>query len=142
MIASEVQDRDRGMKAKPKVYADKKRTTKESDLSPGDKVLVKQERHNKLSIPFAPEPHKVVTKTGNCNSVVIKSPDGVQLKRNNTHVKNYPERIVGQEENTTLPVDLEPTESATEQETAKFPVLLRPSRVKKFPEKFKDFVMT
>ena len=71
--------------------------------------------------PQANEPHKVVTKTG--NSVVIESPDGVQLKWNNTHVKKYDER-------TTLPVDLEPTESATVQETAKF------------PEKFKDFVMT
>ena len=43
----------------------------------------------------------------------------------------------------TLPaVDLKPTESATEQETAKFPLLLRPSMVKKLREKFKDFVMT
>ena len=90
--------------------------------------------------PQANEPHKVVTKTG--NSVVKESPDGVQLKRNNTHVKKYDERIVGQKEKTTLPVDLEPTESATEQEMAKFPLLLRPSRVKKLPEKFKDFVMT
>ena len=140
VIANEVRDRDIGMKAKAKVYADKKRNAKESDLSPGDKVLVKQERQNKLSTPFAPEPHEVVTKTG--DSVVIESPDDVQLKRNDTHVKKYEERIVGQEEKTTLPVDFEPTESATEQETAKFPVLLRPSRVKKLPEKFKDFVMT
>ena len=140
VLASEMRDRDSGMKAKAKVYADKKRNAKESDISPGDKVLVKQERQNKLSTPFAPEPDKVVTKTG--NGVVIESPDGVQLKRNNTHVKKYEERIAGQEEKTTQPVDLEPTESATEQETAKFPLLLRPSRVKKLPEKFKDFVMT
>ena len=93
-----------------------------------------------MSTPFAPEAHEVVTKTG--NSVVIESRDGVQLKRNNTHVKKYEERIVGQEKKTTLPVDLEPTESATEQEKVKFPLLLRPSRVKKLPEKFKDFVMT
>ena len=85
VIASEVRDRDSGMKAKAKVYADKKRNAKASDISPGDKVLVKQERQNKLSTPFAPEPHEVVTKTG--NSVVIESPDGVQLNRNNTHVK-------------------------------------------------------
>ena len=76
------------------------------------------------------------------DSVVIESPDGVQLKRNNTHVKKYEERIVGQGEKTTLPVDLEPTESATEQQTAKFPLLIRPCRVTKLPEKFKDFVMT
>ena len=116
VIGSEGRDRDSGMKAKAKVYADKKRNAKESDISPGDKVLVKQKRQNKLSTPFASEPHKVVTKTG--NSVVIESADGVQLKRNNTHVKKYEERIVGQEEKTTLPIDLEPTESATEQETS------------------------
>ena len=57
-------------------------------------------------------------------------------------MKKYEERIVGQKEKTTLPFDLEPTESATEQETAKFPLLLRPSWVKNLPEKFKDFVMT
>ena len=50
------------MKAKAKVYADKKRNAKESDISPGDKVLVKQERQNKLSTPFAPEPHKLLPK--------------------------------------------------------------------------------
>ena len=49
------------MKAKAKVYADKKRNAKESD-----KVLVKQELQNKLSTPFAPEPHAVFAKTGNC----------------------------------------------------------------------------
>ena len=135
-MASKERDRDsETTKAKAKVYADKKRNAKQSD-----KVLVKQERQNKLSTPFAPEPHAVFAKTG--NSVVIESPDGVQRKRNNSHVKEYKERIVGQEEKTTLPVDFEPTESASEQETAKFPVLLTPSRVKKLPEKFKDFVMT
>ena len=78
VMASDVRDRDSRMKAKAKVYADKKRNAKESDISPGDKVLVKLERENKLSTPFAPEPHEVVNKTG--NSVVIESPDGVQLK--------------------------------------------------------------
>ena len=63
VIASEVRDRDGGMKTKAKVYADKKRNAKESDISPCDKVLVKQERQNNLSTPFAPEPHKVLTKT-------------------------------------------------------------------------------
>ena len=45
--------------------------------APGDEVLVKQERKNKLSTPFALEPYDVATKTG--NSVVVESPDGVQL---------------------------------------------------------------
>ena len=41
---SEMQDRDGEMKVKAKRYADKKRTAQESDLAPGDQVLVKQER--------------------------------------------------------------------------------------------------
>ena len=138
VIATEVRDRDSGMKAKAKMYADNKRNAKHSDLSPGDKVLVKQDRQNKLSTPFSPEPHEVVTKTG--NSVVIESPEGIQLKRT-THVKKY-ERLPLEQENTPLPVDIAPTESEAQQGTTESPVLLRPTRVRKLPEKFKDFVMT
>ena len=54
MIAGEVRDRDSEMIAKAKVYADKIRNAKHSDLSQGHKVLVK------------PEIHEVDTKTGNC----------------------------------------------------------------------------
>ena len=117
VIATEMRDRDSGMKAKAKVYADNKRNTKPSDVSPGDKVLVKQERQNKLSIPCAPEPHEVVTKTG--NSVIIESPEGVQLKRNTTHVKKYEELPLGKDEKTPLPVDIAPTEPEQNNESPK-----------------------
>ena len=79
-IESEMRDRDGEMKAKAKQYADKKRNVQESDLATGDKLLVKQEHKNKLSTPFAPEPFDVATKIG--NSVVVESPEGVQLMRN------------------------------------------------------------
>ena len=39
-IESEMRDRVGEMKAKAKQYADKKRSSKESDLAPGDKELV------------------------------------------------------------------------------------------------------
>ena len=39
-VTSEVQDRDREMKAKAKLYADKKRHAEYSDLAPGDRVLI------------------------------------------------------------------------------------------------------
>ena len=102
-------------------------------------MLVKQERWNKLSSLSAPEPHEVVTKTG--NGAVTESTDGVQLMSNNTDVKKYVEEIAGQDEKTPHPVDIVPTESAKEQETSKCPVLFRPTWVKKLPEKFTDFVM-
>ena len=47
MIATEMRDRDSGKKTKAKTYTDNKRNTKPSDASPGDKLLVKQERQNK-----------------------------------------------------------------------------------------------
>ena len=85
VIATGMRDRDSGKKTKAKMYAENKRNTKPSDVSPGHK----QERQNKLSTPCAPEPHEVVTKTG--NSVVIEYPESVQLKRNTIHVNKYEE---------------------------------------------------
>ena len=43
-VASEVQDREREMKTKAKLYADKKRHAEYSGLVPGDGVLQKQEK--------------------------------------------------------------------------------------------------
>ena len=74
-VASDVRDRDGEMKAKAKLHADKKRHAECSDLSPVDKVLVKQEKQNNQSSPFAPQPYDVVTKSG--NSVITESPEGV-----------------------------------------------------------------
>ena len=39
---------------------------------------------------FRPAPFRVLEKTG--NSVVVDSPEGVQYKRNSTHVKKFVER--------------------------------------------------
>ena len=137
---SEMRDRDGEMKAKAKWYADKKRNAQESDLAPGDQVLVKQERKNKLSTPFAPEPYDVVTKTG--NSVVVESPEGVQLMRNTTHVKKYEETSQNPEETTPLLDVSDPMKPEAEQEKPSSPVMTRPTRVRRMPERFKDFVMT
>ena len=70
-VRSEVQDRDGEMKAKAKLYAEKKRHAEYSDLVPGDRVLLKQEKQNKLSTPFAPELYDV---SRNGRSIIIKSP--------------------------------------------------------------------
>ena len=137
---SEMRDRDGKMKAKTKWYADKKRNAHESYLAPGDQVLVKQERKNKLSTSFAPEPYDVITKTG--NSVVIESPDGIQLMRNTTHVKKYEETSQNPGETTSTLDVTDPVEPEAEREKLSSPVVTRPIRVRKPPERFKDFVMT
>ena len=84
----EVSDNDAEMKGKAKLYADQTRRAAESQLQPGDSVLLKQKRENKLTTTFAPVPHKVISKYG--NSVTVESPQGVQYTRNSTHVKKFP----------------------------------------------------
>lgn len=72
------------------MYSDKRRRAVESDIHTGAKVLVKQDREHKLSTPFNASPFKVVEMKG--NSVVIESDEGVQYKRNVTHLKKFNER--------------------------------------------------
>ena len=86
-VVSEVQDRDGEMKVKAKLYADRKRHAEYSDLVPGNRVLLKQEKQNKLLTPFAPEPYDVVSRNG--SSFTSTSTEVVQLKRNTAHVKKY-----------------------------------------------------
>jgi hypothetical protein len=63
------------MKGKGKIYADRQRQAKESDIKEGDSVLVKQRKQNKLSTVFNPKPMLVTKRQG--NSVMIESKDGL-----------------------------------------------------------------
>ena len=61
----------------------------------GDKVMLKQPRENKWVTQFESQPYKLIEVWYQCCeliSVVIKSPEGAQYKRNTTHVKLYRER--------------------------------------------------
>lgn len=49
------------MKTKAKLYADKRRNAEIVELEAGDDVLVKQNKENKLSTSFEPEPYQVVS---------------------------------------------------------------------------------
>ena len=82
----EVIDRDCEAKERGKLYADEKRGARESEVKEGDRVLLKQEKTNKLTPTFRPETFRVLNKTG--NSFVVESPDGVQYKRNSTDVES------------------------------------------------------
>ena len=78
-------DKDVEMKMKAKLYADKRRNAEVIELVPGDEVLLKQNKENKLSTRFEPVPYQIVGKEN--NSVVVESPQGAQYRRNITHVK-------------------------------------------------------
>ena len=93
-----VRDRDAERKEKGKIYyySDKRRRAIKTDIHAGDQVLVKQDREHKLSTPFNTSPFKVVEMNG--NRAIVESNEGVQYKRNVTHLKKFYER-----ECTTMP---------------------------------------
>jgi hypothetical protein len=82
-----VRDRDSEQKAKGKLWADDSRGAKTSEIDLGDKVLVRQDRHDKLTTTFNPTPHTVVSKAG--NSTIVQAPTGEQYSRNTHHLKKY-----------------------------------------------------
>ena len=149
----EVRDRDKESKQKSKIYTDEKRRAKET-IKEGDRVLLRQERENKLTPMFKSQPYEVKSKVG--NSVIVKSPEGVQYQRNVTHLKKYHERE--QPEVT----EGEPMSTDQEKQTVQLPLPIahqndgranngkeqsevieklreRPVRARRIPERFKDF---
>ena len=58
-----------------------------SSVIVGDKVLVRQDKINKLTTTFGATPFIVVNKS--TNSLLLESPDGVQYSRSTTHVRKY-----------------------------------------------------
>ena len=84
---NEAKDKDMEIKQKRTDYADTRRGAKESDLHPGDIVLLKQKKEDKLSTEFQSVPYEVMGKHG--NEVSNTSADGVSYRRNVTDVKKY-----------------------------------------------------
>ncbi len=68
------------------MYANIKRNAAGSDIQTGDKVLLRQERKDKLSTNFKSEPFTVVDRNGNC--VSVQSDSGVQYKRKSPMLRN------------------------------------------------------
>ncbi|KAK2187190.1 hypothetical protein NP493_176g03000 [Ridgeia piscesae] len=72
---------------KAKMYADARRGTQYCIVNVGDKVLVRQDKINKLTTTFGATAFTVVNKTG--NSFVVESPEGFQYSRKTTHLRKY-----------------------------------------------------
>ena len=161
----EMRDRDHELKEKGKLYSDKRRNARKSDIKAGDKVLMKQSKENKFSTQFRPDPFKAVDKTG--NSVLVESDKGVRYRRNVTHLKKFHERkpVNGEEnplesnsrEHREASVDLrssEPTPFLTELsqhgendvggsqvERNISPYNTRSASERRIPDKYKDYIM-
>ena len=153
----ELHDRDAEQKAKTKDYADTQRRASHSNVEAGDEVLVKQDKTNKLSTAFNPNPFKVISKSG--NSLLIESPAGNQYSRNTSHVKRYITEgdPASQQESDVLatPASLPAEEPATgplnsevyldtpESVGAKSKTLSTPwpQRTRRLPERLRDYVV-
>ena len=87
-------DHDAERKQANKGYTDKKHRAADRDVREGDTVLLEQRRENKLSPVYEKEPYEVLARYG--DQVELKSPQGVQYKRNLQHIKpfNVPESQV------------------------------------------------
>ncbi|KAL5015077.1 hypothetical protein ScPMuIL_009347 [Solemya velum] len=71
-------------KEKMKIYADNKRHTKLYPLGPGDQVLIKQKKRNKLTPPFDPRPCTMREKNG---SMITAQSGESLITRNSSHFK-------------------------------------------------------
>ena len=151
-IDLQVQDKDREMKQKVKDDADSRRGAKESNIQVGDSVLLQQQKRDKLTPQFEPEPYSVVGRHG--SQIWIQSPAGVQYKRNVALTKKYQGESGNGSKQVEPPEDAPPVVSpetadvnGTETVTASAPsraVPITPRRSAREsvrPRHFDDFVM-
>ena len=153
----EIRQADATRKEKMKEYADKCSNAKSTDLSVGDKVLIKQPKQNKMSTPFKPEPLQITHKKGS----MITAQNGERtVTRNSSFFKKLPSNIPvhpapsDEEEQSTpyieTPETVEPVETAESPAVepveppaltpVESPALRRSTRARRVPEHFKDYV--
>ena len=147
VVDHELRDRDSEMKGRSKIYADERRGARYSEIETGDRVLVQQEKTNKLSTPFSPNPLTVVSKTG--NSLVIEAEDGARYSRNTSHVRKFLEPDSENVHDDQASVMEAPTPqastavaSSTENPSTPMKQVLPPrcQRERRIPKRFEDFV--
>ena len=84
----EAKENEQSRKIYNKNYADRRRNAKESDIKIGDRVLVKQEKQNKLTSRFNKNPLIVVHRNG--SRVTAKDNNEWRITRNVSHFKRVP----------------------------------------------------
>ena len=83
--------RDVVLKQKMKVYADQKGNAQERTITPGEVLLMKHYKQNKLSIPYNPKPFAVKEKKG---SMITASNGSDTFTRNSSHFKVVPKQLL------------------------------------------------
>ena len=90
-LRSKMERRDAEQKLKTKLHADNKSRARESSLSPGMVVLMKQPKQNKLSTPFDPNPFVVREKK---ETMVTASNDFKTVTRNSSQFNVIPPEML------------------------------------------------
>jgi len=94
--SANIAQRDAMQKQKMKIYADLKAHALETEIKPGEVVLLRQPKHNKLSTPYNPKPFVVEEKKG---TMVTASNGSQTVTRNYSHFKVIPEHSAQSQEN-------------------------------------------
>ncbi|XP_062557174.1 uncharacterized protein K02A2.6-like [Armigeres subalbatus] len=84
----ETRDKDTIKKMQGKLYADKRRHAKESVISVGDTVMIKNYDMGKLEPRFRLEKYSVIQKNG--SDAIVLSADGTKYRRPVAHLKKWP----------------------------------------------------
>lgn len=150
--------KDVSRKSAMKNYADKKGSAKENLIKPGDVVLVKQPKKNKLSTPFNPSPLVVEKKKGTMVTAHNKSKS---VTRNSSQFKLIPKHLMKSEppdeQAEEFPEEIIRTSAPTKAETMSAAdqseepgqsdneriveqTVRRSSRERKMPARFSDYV--
>ena len=99
-----VRDRDTQRKQSGKDYADKRFHARDRNVREGHNVLLEKKKENKLSPCYEKEPYQVISRY--VDQEVLRSPEGVQYKRNLQHIKPF--NMPDPKEQETPPQNAEP----------------------------------
>lgn len=124
-----IHERDIEQKAKAKDYADTRRRASYSDVEVGEQVLVQQDKSNKLSTPFDPNPFSATVKAATRCCRVESQSRGQYSSNRHTF-------------GTTIPSSQKHFDSQLNGEgKSETPSTSRPQRTRRMPERFRDFVV-
>jgi uncharacterized membrane protein len=99
---SEAQANQGQQRDKAKQYADNRRHARPSNIKVGDQVLVKQQKRNKLSTNFSPQPYTVTAIKG--SKVVAENKDHRITRNSSFFRKFHKEKRMAEEEDDEMPV--------------------------------------
>ena len=122
--------RDAMQKQKMKIYADLKAHAQEREIKPGEVVLMRQPKENKLSTPYNPKPFVVEEK----KSTMVTANNGSQFVRSNSSQFKVISKNLAQSQEKTPRMQHSPPETKED-----IP-LRRSNRQIKPPVRFSDYV--